>query len=175
MSRLDSDLFLKHLSAASTVEVVLRGQLWLESQISEAIAVNPRVSRPDLLELDRLSFSAKTAFAVALGSLHPDVQPSLLEINRTRNRLAHTLEYEVTQEDLDRFIRSFPPWLRPAADSIAKKTSSTIATVMPQLIALLAFTVEKQIQRLHEEQRQWLEVHKRMSALGLKETPHSAT
>lgn len=95
------ELFRRHFGTeadTSLLESVLRAHLWIDSLLSDLIRA--RVEYPDVLELDRTSFAARVTWAQALGFIDPADAPWYRALNRVRNRLAHQLGSEPTEEDI---------------------------------------------------------------------------
>lgn len=90
----------EHLSDhSSRLEIVLRGHLWVESVLNGLI--ESKLAHPDALDIDRLSFANKVSLAHALGVLPPGDVGWFRKLGKLRNRLAHTLGGEPTDQELE--------------------------------------------------------------------------
>jgi hypothetical protein len=97
----DLSVFRRHIDTpANTLEVVIRGHLWIESLLNRLIEIE--AADPAALDLERMGFRQKVDIAHAFGLLHPTDAVALRGLNRLRNTLAHTLAADPTDADLDR-------------------------------------------------------------------------
>lgn len=87
---------MSHNEGRSLVEVLLRGHLWVETHLVGLL--ESELANPDALNLDRMAFAQKVSLANALGLLSPDEVATMKVLNRMRNRLAHNLGGEPTEE-----------------------------------------------------------------------------
>jgi hypothetical protein len=91
--------FEQHLLAPdSSLEVMLRGHLWIESLINQLLEIAAVDSRA--LDLDRIGFQRKIDVAQAFGLVQRRDGHALRAMNRIRSRLAHDLAAGPTAEDL---------------------------------------------------------------------------
>ena len=89
-----------HLSDDSGQTAVLKAHLWVESMLIGLIEVS--LPRPSVLDLDRMTFAQKLRLAEATGGLQSEMVPWLKALNRLRNRLAHELDEDASDEAFDR-------------------------------------------------------------------------
>lgn len=82
--------FLEHINTAAPLEMVLKGHLWVETVLIRLL--EDLVQLPREMEEARLSFVQKVRVACALGAISSEVIPSLLTLNRLRNKVAHDLD-----------------------------------------------------------------------------------
>jgi hypothetical protein len=80
------------------LEIALRGHLWVESVLNGLIEAKMAV--PDALSIDRIPFAAKVDLAHALGLIDSEDVPWFRTLNKLRNRLAHTLGGDPTDEEV---------------------------------------------------------------------------
>lgn len=117
---LDHELFLSHTEDRSLIEVLLKGHLWVESCLNRGVRIG--LVKPDSVDLDRMPFSRKLDLAHGLGVVRDDLIQPLRLLNKLRNRLAHELTAEPTQDELLQLVSSLDtsirePVLRAPADS----------------------------------------------------------
>lgn len=105
---LDSSLFADHvLSTSSRVEALLRGHLWIEHYLTELL--REKLVRPDAVDIERMAWRQKLSWCDGLGLIEQEDIPSLLEFNRIRNRLAHDLNAEPTEQQVIALIGASSP------------------------------------------------------------------
>lgn len=74
-------------------QLLIRGHLYLEALLSEILQRS--CPNPDALDDVSSMFYRKVKIARALGRVSESVERVLLSINRARNKLAHSLDYEL--------------------------------------------------------------------------------
>jgi hypothetical protein len=88
---------------ADPLVVLVTAHLHLESVLIGFIL--DRLAKPAALKVDRLSFPTKVDLGIALGGLPEHSRPALLSINAIRNRFAHSLEADISAEDVSNLLR----------------------------------------------------------------------
>jgi hypothetical protein len=88
-----------HLSDSSGQTAVLKAHLWVETMLNGLIAVT--LAKPDALDFDRMAFAQKVNLALASGGLQESIAPCVKALNKLRNKLAHQLDADATDESLD--------------------------------------------------------------------------
>lgn len=96
MKPLDYSLFSAHMNDPSTLSVLLKGHLWVEHVVTQAVEVS--LADSTQLSVERMSFASKLDLALAAGALPPELGPPLKRINRLRNNAAHDLGFTLTEE-----------------------------------------------------------------------------
>lgn len=96
---LDVQRLRDHLNSESGQTAVLKAHLWVESLLIGLIEVS--LPSPGVLDLDRMTFAQKLKLAEASGGLQPEVVPWVKALNRLRNRLAHELDEDASDEVLE--------------------------------------------------------------------------
>ena len=114
---------------------ILRAHLFVEHFLTEYLrAGNPELG---LLEDARVSFSQKMAL---VGNMTPStgyLLPGILRLNSIRNRIAHTLRAEVTDEDVRAFLQI--DIFRAMRDESARRRSGTPS--MDPIVVLEEFAI----------------------------------
>ena len=113
---IDLNLYLEHTQGRSLVEVLLRGHLWVEQHL--VALLETELKRPEALNLDRMAFAQKVNLADALGMVTPDDAGTLRILNGMRNRLAHDLTGQPTEEDVARLESSVSESQRGLANKL---------------------------------------------------------
>ena len=94
---------------------ILRAHLFVEHYLTEYLQrINPMLGS---IKDARLSFAQKMELAERPNSAESYLFPGIRRLNTVRNRLAHTLQAEVTEEDRDVFLAI--PLFRAIRDALA--------------------------------------------------------
>jgi len=130
----------------SILAAFLRGHLWVEARLNavlEALLVDPSA-----IDLPRESFARKTALCRAIGGLSPTSAEAIAAMNRVRNRLAHNLNADVTDADVDAM---WAPFVREREDGhFATRNGEDLPTRMFQWFLNIVWTLY-----LHEATLRW--------------------
>ncbi len=104
----DSD-YEKFLRAAGTdldeTTIILRSHLLAEYYLDHFLLES--LARGDLITDSRITFSTKLQVVEALDILPRAFVDSVRNLNVVRNRCAHSLDYKVTESDIDKIGRPF--------------------------------------------------------------------
>lgn len=84
------------------MSVIIDLHLRVEHTLDEVIAHH--AVNPEYLDVDNLNFARKLRIAVGFGLVLPHLYYAIAHLNTVRNRLAHDLEYRVTEEDADKMF-----------------------------------------------------------------------
>jgi hypothetical protein len=127
----DKEQLHRHLHSGSSLAMLLKGHLWVEVMLEDAI--REAVFKPEHLDLDRLAFPAKVSLAAALDLVSEDDLPAYRKLNALRNRFAHDLKREeLTSSDATELLETLSPRMRAAARAgvagIDEKRSFRVAT-----------------------------------------------
>ncbi|MEZ5193431.1 MAG: hypothetical protein R2734_13640 [Nocardioides sp.] len=82
----------------TSLELILRAHLWMETMLNRVI--QSRLVNPEVVNVDRMGFAAKVDLAHGLGGVEPQNVAWFRTLNRMRNRLAHELDGEPTNDEL---------------------------------------------------------------------------
>lgn len=103
----DQELEKIHTQWNQNIELIgriLRAHLFVEHYMTEYLEkTNPRLGD---LNQARLSFSQKTELLEPSNPDMADIVPGIKRLNKIRNRLAHKLNVQVTEEDSSFFLKS---------------------------------------------------------------------
>jgi hypothetical protein len=86
------------------ISFMIRGHLHCESVLTALLL--KAIQRPDALDVDRLDFQAKLNLCNAFGLIPSYLVPGLAKLGQFRNRLAHRLEYTLSEQDQTDFINT---------------------------------------------------------------------
>jgi hypothetical protein len=123
------DLVMRTLMAQNDVlSLVVTGHLYIEYWREWLIRVS--VPRPQkLLESARLTFSQKLAIAESIVPISGDMAEAIRIVNKMRNNIAHDLEYQPSQEDVQKLAR-----FRPSLNSEEEFRLSILGSPKTELI-----------------------------------------
>jgi hypothetical protein len=100
---IDKKQFERHLfKPESYFEILLRGHLWIESLVNQILEVH--IVDASCLDLDRMTFRQKIDVAQAFGFIGPDDGKAFRGLNRLRNKLAHNVMAEPSEEEIKSLI-----------------------------------------------------------------------
>lgn len=80
-----------------TLSFMIRGHLHCEAILTEILS--NAVIRPSALNIDRLNYQAKLNLCNAFALIPESLVPSLSKLGNLRNRLAHNIDYSITEKD----------------------------------------------------------------------------
>ncbi len=89
----------EHLNDGTTESALLKAHLWVETMLVGLIEVS--LPRPEALKLERATFAQKINIAAASGGLQQSVEPWVRALNGLRNKLAHQLDAEASDDALE--------------------------------------------------------------------------
>lgn len=95
------------LQEADDIGILLRGHLWIEVLVE--YAARGSLKHPNAIRWDAARFEHKLALAEATGAIDADVASALRGFNGLRNRLAHDLDFGVSEADVKTFIGRLSP------------------------------------------------------------------
>ena len=104
--------FDKHLNETDTLQIVIRGHLYVEAELLDLLSESIAMVRPKAIDLADLSFRKKIEFAIALGLLAPENKRPFLELNALRNKVAHNLDLVISADHVEKFYGSFSKFFR---------------------------------------------------------------
>jgi hypothetical protein len=96
----------EHLDGGDELQVIVRGQLYLEHGLIELLSEAMRY--PEATDLRRLPYNLKIDLCVGLGVLSKVLVPPMNKVNEFRNRVAHNLNYAFTEQDKRDFYNCYP-------------------------------------------------------------------
>jgi hypothetical protein len=106
----DVRLFEKRMSISDPFQQILRAHLYLEHVLVELLRL--RLPSPDDAELDRMNFLTKLKIAKSMLLLFGDLYGSLLVVNNLRNKLAHRLEHQISQDEICTLYVALPEFVK---------------------------------------------------------------
>lgn len=120
----------------STLEVLLRGHLWVESQLTAVL--EDVLLHPEHANLARMSFANKLALVAAHGFVRDEDMSAYRVLNKLRNRSAHNLPGEPTGAEVRMLVGSLSPLVRASYEetlTLSSKSPSELSTL--QLVVVL--------------------------------------
>jgi hypothetical protein len=106
------------INSGDTLTTVIKAHLYLEHVL--IFFLRQSFSQPDEINLKRISFPTKVDLCIALGLIDKELRAPLNKVNEMRNRVAHTLDVEINDQERKEFWMSLPPRLRRARLEILK-------------------------------------------------------
>lgn len=159
---IDADLFRDQVwNETSRVVVLLRGHLTVEYVLEKLLEIE--LTRPEALQLDRLSWDAKLRACDAHALLEEWAVAALSRFNRMRNTLIHDLRGEPTAHDIEALVTLSSPvvqstvprlreGLRKAGDDLGDGPLSDLKIWLFCMVAALDYRLEaNEYEKLHHE------------------------
>lgn len=88
----------------SVFTLILRGHLYCEAVL--AFILHRALKNPDEMNIGRIEFQRKVQLGCALGLIPLKLKPALVKLGNLRNRLAHQLDSEITEQDQLDFLNA---------------------------------------------------------------------
>lgn len=101
----DYKSFIAETESESELQIILRGHLYIEREITEMLRMS--LVEPGEILNNRFVFMNKLNLSVALGILPKEEKHMFKKINDLRNGFAHQLDYVYKEEDIDKIFNSF--------------------------------------------------------------------
>lgn len=118
----DVPTFKEHLDTDDSLQLIIRAHLYVENILIEFITLS--FDRPEVMDLDRLSFPVKIQLAAAMGALPEFYIGPFNHLNNLRNKVAHNLDYGITDEHKSNFFATLPRHIKEAILSDGKLDGS---------------------------------------------------
>ncbi|MFE4047131.1 hypothetical protein [Priestia sp. YIM B13490] len=101
----DFDQFIIDTAEENTLQIVLRGHLYIEREITTFLEL--ALKEPQEVITERTFYGNKLSLAYALGILSKDDKISCKNLGEIRNSYAHKWGFEVKEVDFDKLVSSF--------------------------------------------------------------------
>lgn len=106
----DDDRFKARISAGDRWQQLLQAHLYFDHVITQLLVDG--LANPDAINASRMGFLQKLQLIQALGLLPADLTSTVEFINGLRNKIAHDLNFEISDKDEHGFANCTPKWLR---------------------------------------------------------------
>jgi hypothetical protein len=115
------DLIFSALKNEDPLGVVIRGHLYVESQLIQLL--EEALPDPGAIDLTRLNFPTKLDLAVALKVIKETEKRGYAGLNSLRNHLAHNIDVELRESDEKRLYQALSESQKEAASKLSKEIS----------------------------------------------------
>jgi hypothetical protein len=158
------EAFAKHLGSRDSLQIVIRGHLYIEAELVDLISDSVAMVRPEAIDFDSWSFPRKLEMAEALGLIESKNIGAFRSLNSLRNKLAHDLELEVSDAHVRDLYNSFSDLFKhlygkPPTSSRKHKDA------LRQCIMVMWVHLNVIRQRQEELKGQWRQVRKEVAEL----------
>jgi hypothetical protein len=117
MDTIDIERFERHLfEPESSFEILLRGHLWMEELIGRILQLH--IVNSGILELDRMGFRQKIDITQAFGFISLEDGRALKALNRLRNKLAHNLMAEPSENEVQILVDTLTGSMKAAFEAV---------------------------------------------------------
>jgi hypothetical protein len=110
----DHELFSKRISVGERWQQLLQAHLYYDHVLTQMLV--DALPQPDAIDLRRMGFANKLQLISAMNLLPPDLISPIQFINGIRNKIAHDLNFEVTDQAIIDLTNCTPPSLREALE-----------------------------------------------------------
>lgn len=97
--------FLEDTAGENILQIILRGHLYIERQLTSFLELALKEPREVIKE--RTSYGNKLSLAYAIGILSKDDKDTCKKIGDIRNSYAHKWGFELTEDEFDKLISTF--------------------------------------------------------------------
>ena len=98
--------FLAVLLSEDDLGAIVRTHLFIDSRLNQLIEEG--LVAPKQIKLDGLRFPLKVSLAIAMGFVPEPYRHAMMWLNSQRNKFAHNVTAQLTEDDADNFFKSFP-------------------------------------------------------------------
>ena len=155
----DLKRFVSRIDACDTWQKLLQAHLYLDHVVSKAL--NDALVCPSAILTSRMGFAQKASLIEALGILPAEILIPIRAINRLRNKAAHELDFEISEDDARSIVDKVPKALR----YLVEQTRDTAESPQHFGMVLKFMVVQTEIMR-HENVRIRLTSRQRDLKLG---------
>jgi len=134
----DRDRFEERIASGENWQQLLQAHLYYDHVITQLLT--EALVNPDAVNVVRMSFSQKLQFLSALGLLGPDIVSPIEFINGLRNKIAHDLNFEISDNDVRNFANCIPTHLRDIASSEDDREPGPLR--FNELLRIVLFQIE---------------------------------
>ncbi|MBS4204024.1 hypothetical protein [Lederbergia citrea] len=107
VGNMEFESLIKHVNADDPLQIVIRCHLIVESKLIKLIELS--LENKNELDVEKLNFPTKVNLAFALGCIEEKyLKPVLLNINSLRNKFAHNIKYELSENDVMKLYNKNP-------------------------------------------------------------------
>ena len=111
----DRDRFEARISTGEHWQQLLQAHLYYDHVITQLLS--DALDNPDAVSLNRMGFAQKCQFILALNLLPAPLVSTVEAINGLRNKIAHDLNFEISDKDVRDIESCTPKYLRDIAET----------------------------------------------------------
>lgn len=141
------------LKAKDAVTMLVRCHLLAEYYLDTIIATN--IPRGDIIVDYRFQYSEKLIIVEALNVIPKEILDSLKKLNSVRNQCSHVLNYDISEDDIDKIGRPFgkryAEHKAESGDNSRKLLECTLITLMASLSWQVQRQIDEKLGRTKEE------------------------
>lgn len=98
------------ISSGDAWQKIVQGQLYFEHAVCQLLL--EALKNPEAISLSRMGHSQRLDLASALGILDDEILSALRKINSLRNHLAHSLNFDISDQDVTDLANCTSPGIR---------------------------------------------------------------
>lgn len=138
----DDERFKARISTGDRWQQLLQAHLYFDHVITQLLV--EALAKPDAIDASRMSFIQKVQLIEALGLLRADLAPAIVFMNGLRNKIAHDLNFEISDKDERDLANCTPKWLRDIMEADVERTPGPLRFHELLRIVLLHMEVARQ-------------------------------
>lgn len=149
----DQATFLQRINQGERWQQLLQTHLYYDHVVSKMLT--DALVDPEAVNLSRMGFAQKLSFVKALGLLDADVVTAMAKVNDLRNKIAHDLTFDLTDQIVSDLRNATPKPIRDAASGASGRDTTKKVPFNELLVAILMMAeVQRQahnLQRLRDQ------------------------
>lgn len=135
--------FANDINEETYLQIILKGHLYIENRLIELIKV--KLVNPNAINLNDLNFPTKINLARALGLLDNKKSKLLRNLNRIRNKLAHDLNFELSDEEIKKQINYFDKYYSNSFQKTIEENAGDLKQLLRNIYVLTYLELDLKI------------------------------
>jgi len=126
--------FAKDINEETYLQIILKGHLYIENRLIELIKV--KLVNPNAIKLNDLNFPTKINLANALGLIDNKKSKLLRNLNSFRNKLAHDLNFELSDKEIKKQINYFDKYYSNSFQKTIEENAGDLKQLLRNIYVL---------------------------------------
>ena len=149
---------------------ILQAHLYFDHVLSALLKEELR--HPDAIDVKRMSFAQKLQLVHAIGLVRSDIVPTIAAVNRVRNRLAHDLEAEIGDGEVQQLTNTVPSWFKKQVMKPEEwKGPDVLRDTLVYLLAFLDGERQRQALRRLQQRKAYLNAARVLDQIDVPYAP----
>lgn len=126
--------FANDINEETYLQIILKGHLYIENRLIELIKV--KLVNPNAIKLNDLNFPTKINLANALGLIDNKKSKLLRNLNSIRNKLAHDLNFELSDKEIKKQINYFDKYYSNSFQKTIEENAGDLKQLLRNIYVL---------------------------------------